>query len=402
MATKSMVSEFALARRLCYLRVNLDTILNNTRKLKAKCAAHTEVMSVLKGNAYGHGAVPVARHLEKNGFTYFAVATSLEGEELRQGGVKGFIQILGNAAPDEIPNYYKNSLVPTVATMEFLSAWVRYWTSHADKDKKNPGPEIGQVVIKVDTGLSRNGCQPEVLPELYQFCKNNGIPVHSIMTQFAQAMDDHTFTKKQYDMYLKLVEPYRKADGIKLHVSNTPALFHGIGNELDYIRMGISLFGQPPGTSDLAVKFTKECGLEPSLVWMAKPTLVKVLEPGRVVGYDKTYECKETETIATLPVGYADGYNRLLTGKGIVSSKEGVECPVVGRVSMDAITIKIPEEAKGCEEFQAITDTFNDINSVVAISRLTNTLPMEVLGRLDSRIPRLFIVDGEIKTADCI
>ena len=69
---------------------------------------------------------------------------------------------------------------------------------------------------------------------------------------------------------------------------------------------------------------------------------------------------------------------------------------------MDAITIKIPEEAKGCEEFQAITDTFNDINSVVAISRLTNTLPMEVLGRLDSRIPRLFIVDGEIKTADCI
>ena len=88
--------------------------------------------------------------------------------------------------------------------------------------------------------------------------------------------------------------------------------------------------------------------------------------------------------------------------KGSVLYILGVKCPVVGRVSMDAITIKVPEEAKDCQEFQAIADDFNEFNSVTAISRLTNTLPMEVLGRLDSRIPRLFIVDGQLKTADSI
>lgn len=398
-----IISPFLLAKRSCYLRVNLDRILTNARKLKAKCAEHTELMCVLKGNAYGHGAVPVAKHLEKNGFTNFAVATSLEGEELRQAGVRGYIQILGNAAPAEIPTYYKNSLVPTVATLEFLKSWEKFYkngTCHVTETIYS-GASQGEVVLKIDTGMSRNGCQPEDLMELYQFCRLNGIHVHSIMTQFAGALENTEFTQKQYDSFLKTVEPFR-SDGVKLHVSSTPPALLGIGTDLDFIRCGISLLGHPPDASKLGVKLTRDLGLEPALAWIAQPTLVKTLSPGRMVGYGCTYTCEETETIATLTFGFGDGFSRDLAGKSAVITKEGLVCPVVGRISMDAITIKLPDEAKNSDEFIVISDDFNDINSVTSLCIILNTVPMELGSRLTSRVPRLYVVDGKLVTGNSL
>lgn len=393
--SKNITAEFDLAKRSTYLRIDLDKILNNIRILKQKCSEHTEVIAVVKANAYGHGSVAVAKYLESHGLRHFAVASALEGEELRQAGIKANIHVLGSGCKEEISTSYDNNLIPTAASVEFLSAWVEHCKSKSTKN----GAVVyaGQVVIKIDTGMSRNGCQPEELQALVEFCRAKHIPIHSMMTHFAQSWDDPVFTKQQYDLFLQTVEPYRSS-GIKFHVANSGAIVNGVGTDLDFVRPGISMLGQPPDTSEFGITKTRELGLRPAVCWLAKPSLVKRLLPGRKVGYDQTYTCKVSETIATIPLGYADGYLRNMFDIGQLTTLDGVVCPVVGRVSMDGITIKLPDEVKECREFYVMTDDFNMTNSAVAISKQTNTIPYEVCTNLDRRLPRIYIADTKIVT----
>ncbi|XP_045213701.2 alanine racemase-like [Mercenaria mercenaria] len=392
------LKEFSLARRPTYIKVNLETILDNLKILKTYLAKHTEIIAVVKANAYGHGAVGVSRFLEKHGISHFAVATALEGEELRAAGIHCNIQVLGNASEDEISTLYENRLIPTAANVKFLSSWLRHWRQQQRNTLgvENVGP-VGSVVIKVDSGMSRNGCQPGQLRSLVEFCENNNIPIHSIMTHFAQSWDNPDFTQTQMNTFTETVAPYRKR-GIKLHVANSGAILNNIGVDLDYVRPGISMYGQPPDTSEFGINTTKKAGLKPAISWYAKTSIVNDLDPGRVVGYDQTYKCTENERIAVIPVGYADGYLRNMFKNGYVSTLDGVVCPVVGRVSMDAITVKLPEEAKECREFILLASDFNDLNSAVAISKIQNTIPYEVCTNIANRVPRLYEFSGDTVT----
>lgn len=390
MATSStFASEFALANRSTYLRIDLDRILNNIRILKQQCSEKTVIMAVIKANAYGHGSVPLAKYLQRHSSQDFAVASAQEGEELRQAEITGNIHVLGSGCVEETPTCYENSLIPTAASVGFLQSWADYWRSKSSAD-------IGQVVIKIDTGMSRNGCQPEELASLVECCDSNNIPIHSMMTHFAQSWDDPEFTKQQYDVFLKAIEPYRSR-GLKFHVSNSGAIVNGVGTDLDYVRPGISMYGQPPDTSEFGLTKTRDLGLKPAIAWLARPSLVKRLLPGRKVGYDQTYTCEVSETIATIPLGYADGYLRNMFGVGSLTTMNGTVCPVVGRVSMDGITIKLPDEVKECREFHVIKDDFNMANSALAIAKQTNTIPYEVCTNLDRRLPRVYIADGQIE-----
>lgn len=389
---------FTLARRPTYVKVNLDQILENLKRLKEHLAPHTEFIAVVKANAYGHGSVAVSRFLEKHGITHFAVATALEGEELRNAGIHCNIQVLGNACADDIPTLYENRLIPTVANETFLAEWLRHWRQRQRNTLGGEnGRRAGTVAIKLDSGMSRNGCQPEQLRSLIEYCENNSIPIHSIMTHFAQSWDDPEFTQTQMNTFMETVAPYREK-GIKLHVANSGAILNKIGVDLDYVRPGISMYGQPPDTSEFGITSTKNFGLKPAIKWFVKASSVNDLAPGRVVGYDKTYRCTQYEKIAVLPIGYADGYLRNMFGSGYVTTLDGVPCPVVGRISMDAITIKLPEEVKDCQEFLLMTSDFSDTNSCVAISKIQNTIPYEVCTNISSRVPRLYEIGGETVT----
>ncbi|KAL3876224.1 hypothetical protein ACJMK2_034094 [Sinanodonta woodiana] len=341
--------EFALAKRNTCLRINLDTILNNIGILKMQFSEHTDVIAVIKANAYGHGSVEVARYLSRHGIHHFAVAAPSEGKVLRQAGVTDFIQ-------------------------------VRTF--------------IGSVVIKVDSGMSRNGCQPEDLVSLMEFCLENGVHVHSIMTHFSQAWDDPNFTKIQLETFLKAASPYRKR-GIKLHAANSAGIIRGFGVDLDFIRPGIAIYGQPLDNMPSTIALYEELGLRPALAWLARPTLIKTLGPGRVVGYDQTYKCKNEEIVATFPVGYADGYNRLLSGKGLITSIYGTPCSVIGRVSMDAITVKLQENIE-CQDYFILQDDFTSPNSITHVANELKTITYEVCTRLSQRLPRLYIGDGQL------
>ncbi|WAQ96879.1 ALR-like protein [Mya arenaria] len=389
--------EFAFARRPTFLRVDLDVLLNNLKILKGQLSAHTEIIAVVKANAYGHGGPRVARFLERHGVSHFAVATALEGEELRTAGVHGNIQVFGNASVEEIGTMYENRLIPTIADVDFLSAWLAHWR----KRERNTlgvenGPDmVGCVVIKVDSGMSRNGCQPEKLPEIVDFCDNYRVPVHSIMTHFAQSWDDPVFTQQQMDTFMAAVKPYRTR-GVKLHVANSGAIVNKVGTDLDFVRPGISMYGQAPDTSEFGVNTSQKLGLRPVISWYAKASMVNRLQPERVVGYDKTYKCNTTETIAVIPVGYADGFLRSYD-KLSVQTLDGTQCPLVGRVSMDAITVRLPEEASNARVFQLMTPDYTNVNSAVAMARHERTIPYEVCTNLDKRVPRLYFLDGAVR-----
>lgn len=232
------------------MKIDLDALSNNVRILKSLCSQHTDFIAVLKANAYGHGSVELARHLRDIGVKHIAVASPWEGIELRQAGIEGYIQIFGTASEEEIPDLVEYDLTPTVGTIDFLKEWVLY----TRRDKCSNFilfPEFEddnrrQVVLKMDTGMSRNGCQPEDLDHLVDFCDDNEIKIHSIMTHFAAAWDNPSFTKSQLETFLRVAQKYRDR-AIKLHAANSAGTLLGYGTDLDFVRPGIAMYGLPPG-----------------------------------------------------------------------------------------------------------------------------------------------------------
>ncbi|XP_046584684.1 alanine racemase-like [Haliotis rubra] len=242
--------------------------------------------------------------------------------------------------------------------------------------------------------MSRNGCQTHDFPYLIEFCQTHGLTIHSVMTHFSQAWDNPHFTKQQLNSFMTLVEPLR-ASGVKVHVANSAAIIRGLGTQLDFIRPGICMYGLPPDPSTETAELVESLGLRPVLSWRARPTLIKQLPQGRVVGYDNTYMTRGTETIATFSLGYADGYNRLLSNRGVVSlDEDGLQLPVVGRVSMDAITVRLDKPKPSSTTFNIITDDFTSPNSVTKMAASLGTIPYEVTTSLAARLPRVFVAGG--------
>ncbi|CAG5130353.1 unnamed protein product [Candidula unifasciata] len=393
---KPNLDEFSQAGRSTYLRVDLEAIWNNIQILKGKCSEKTEVIAVVKANAYGHGSVEVARYLNKCGLFHFAVATALEGKELRENGVTGYIQVLGNCVEEEINMMLKYNLTPTATNLQFIKKWAASIAQHYERVPSN-GMLINvdtdwdkpKVVIKVDTGMSRNGCQCKELKSLMEACENNGIPVHSIMTHFAQAWDDPLSTQEQLKRFLEATKSYR-CMGVKVHAANSAAIMQGYATDLDFVRPGIAMYGLAPEPTPEAAAMMQTMGLRPALAWIARPCLIKSLDAGRKVGYNQAYRLKQQERIATFSFGYADGYNRLLSGKGVLTDVSGKEYEIVGRVSMDAVTVRVDDSVTVQTPFYVIRDDYNSPNSASNIAQMLDTIPYEIGTSLSIRLPRIY------------
>nr|KAG5698967.1 hypothetical protein BaRGS_033480 [Batillaria attramentaria] len=286
----------------------------------------------------------------------------------------------GNCVKEEIDILRPYQLTPTVSTSTFLKQWAQ-WSSPLQTGVIPP------VVIKVDSGLSRNGCQPEEVPRLMTLCSELGVPVHSIMTHFAQAWDDENFTRQQLQTFLTAVQPYRQ-QGVKVQAANSEAVIRGIGNDLDFVRPGICLFGLPPAKDEESAKFVHDLGIRPVLSWIARPNLLKVLSPGRHIGYDQTYAVEKEETIATFSIGYGDGYNPQLADKGVLTSPTGQEYPVVGKVSMDAITVKVDQDTDLSTPFFVYKDDYTSHNSLNGIARMTGNHVVQESTPLSDLMPQ--------------
>lgn len=346
--------------RPTWLEIDLARLGDNYRYLRGQLPIRTRMMAVIKADAYGHGAVAVARALLELGCRRFAVATAGEGAALRAAGIEAPLHLLGNLHPQEAAEVLAAGLIPTLASLEPAQAYAAL------------GGKIAH--LKIDTGMHRVGVSPADFPSFLADVEALGIKVEGIMTHFASSDQDPDFTKLQLERFLAAAGPYR--GGRILHAANSAALLNWPESHLDLVRPGIALYG-----------LHRHPGLAPILTWQARATQFRYLPAGEKVGYGGTYQ-SSGEWMATLPLGYADGFPRGLSSRGWVRLGEQL-LPVRGRVSMDQITVTIPGPLPPEAVFTIAGADYSPA-SLSGMAEILDTIPYETVARLSPRLPRVY------------
>jgi len=355
--------------RPAWLEISLSALAHNYELLASR-APRSRLIAVVKANAYGHGAVPVGRHLRKLGAGFFAVATSGEAAELRQAGLDEPILLLGALHPGNAADVARAGAIPSITQLEAARAFAA----------AAPGAEVH---LKVDSGMGRVGVPPASLAGLVAGVEELGLKIGGIYTHFAVADEDPRETKRQLDAFTAAVNALPRR--YPLHVANSAALLNNTGVDFDFVRPGLALYGLSP---DMKSSF----GLCPILSWKAQPTQVKRPPAGHGVGYGLTYHTDGDEWIATLPFGYADGFFRALSNLGWVKYSGGY-ARVVGRVSMDQTTVSLPAAVGLDEVFEVVTPDLDPRTSLTGRARQLGTINYELATALDLRLPRVYLED---------
>ncbi len=373
-----------------YAEINLDAVSHNIAQIEQRIGKDTKIMGVIKADGYGHGAVPIGKELERMESLWgYAVATAEEGEILRRNGLKKPILVLGAVFPEKYGILSKNEIRPTVYSMKQAGELERF----AEK-----WGCVLKVHLKIDTGLSRLGFQvtEEAAEELAQIAGMPHIIVEGIFTHFAMAdARDKTMAKEQLRQFQKMKEMMSRR-GISIpisHCANSAAMIDLPESGMSLVRAGISLYGMWPSG-----EVRKEnLDLQPALSLKSRIVFLKELEPGRTISYGATYETKKRQRIATIPVGYADGYPRSLSNRGYVLI-HGKPAPVCGRICMDqfmADVTDIPEAEEGDEVTLVGKDGAREI-SMEEIGDLSGRFNYEFACDLGKRIPRVYRKEGKI------
>lgn len=373
-----------------YAEINLDAVSHNIAQIEQRIGKDTKIMGVIKADGYGHGAVPIGKELEKMESLWgYAVATAEEGEILRRNGLKKPILILGAVFPEKYGILAKNEIRPTVYSMKQAGELERFAGKRGC---------VLKVHLKIDTGLSRLGFQvtEEAAEELAQIAGMPHIIVEGIFTHFAMAdARDKTMAKEQLRQFQKMKE-MMSCRGISIpisHCANSAAMIDLPESGMSLVRAGISLYGMWPSG-----EVRKEnLDLQPALSLKSRIVFLKELEPGRTISYGATYETKKRQRIATIPVGYADGYPRSLSNRGYVLI-HGKPAPVCGRICMDqfmADVTDIPEAKEGDEVTLVGKDGAREI-SMEEIGDLSGRFNYEFACDLGKRIPRVYRKEGKI------
>lgn len=378
-----------------YASVNLDAIKSNLEQMKSNIQKDTMITAVIKTDGYGHGAVPIAHEIEEYSYLFgFAVATIEEAVILRKSGIKKPIIILGFTFPDA----YKDIVTYDIRPAVFKEDMARELSMEAVKQKKTV-----HFHLKVDTGMSRIGMMPEEssIP-LVQIIKNlPNVEIEGIFTHFAKAdMMDKGPTDIQIKKFTSFIEKLENAD-IRIpihHCSNSAGIVEIPDANMDMVRAGITLYGLWPSDE---VK-QDIISLTPVLELKSHIVYIKEIESGTQVSYGGTYQATDKRRIATIPVGYGDGYPRSMSGKGYVLIK-GKKAPILGRVCMDQFMVDVTD-IQEAEEFMEVTLIGKDENEILSmeeIGTISGRFNYELACDLGKRIPRVYLKNGkEVKTKD--
>lgn len=317
----------------CYKEIDLDIIEKNFDALKALTKEGVKAMAVVKADAYGHGAVQVAEKL-KNKADFFAVATAREGVELRENGIEQPILVLSYCAPAEYDLLLRYGITPTI--------------SSAQDARILGGKAVGmgqncKIHIAVDTGMSRIGFSDNdnSIMQIKEIAKMSGLTIEGIFSHFAKAdYKDKTSANRQtqrFENFVKRLEEEGVSIPIK-HICNSAGLIEFNVQHYDMVRMGIALYGLYPSGEVQKDKVH----LEPAMKVVAHVIHIKEIDEGTPVGYGESYVAKENRRIATVSIGYADGYNRSFSDTGYVMIC-GKKAPVIGRVCMDLVVVDVSD-----------------------------------------------------------
>lgn len=371
--------------RTTFIEIDLAALTANFKALERQ-ASNAKVMCVLKANAYGHGLIECARHLEKLGAPYFGVALLQEGIELREAGIKTPILAFAAILEDEIEHFIKYDIDLTASSLDKMKAIARV----AGKLGKK-----ARVHLKVDTGLARIGMRTDTINCLFEEAlSSRSCQVVGVYTHLAKAeAEDPTFTLRQLERFkqaLRFFDEHNQPMPLR-HLANSAGTLRFRECHLDMVRPGLALYGVYPAAHLKRPEFT----LRPVLNLKSKVVYFKVVVGGGGVSYSHTWTAPRDTRVVTIPVGYGDGYLRRLSNRADVLIR-GKRYPIIGNICMDQFMVAInDDEAFNGDEVTLIGSQGSETIAIEELALRAQTVPQEVMTSLNLRIPRIYTNQDE-------
>lgn len=378
-----------------YAKVDLDAIktnINNIRKHIHMKDKSVKVMAVIKADGYGHGAIPISRELEKLDIDYIAVAIYQEGVLLRKEGVKTPILVLGNTPKEAYRDLIKYDLAQTVYSVKMGKALEVVARENKTRIR---------IHIKIDTGMGRIGVRAigtsasETVERLMPLLNQPHLDVEGIFTHFSKADEvEREYTLEQIRLFDNLIHEM-EVKGVKpelVHCSNSAGLINYHEANYNMVRAGIALYGLYPSE-----EMKPLINLKPVLSVISRIVFVKEAKAGEKISYGGIYTTTRDSRIATIPIGYADGYSRALSNKGHVVI-HGQYAPVIGRVCMDMLLVDVTD-IKGVvenDEVYLIGGTNDCQVTVDDLAKHMHTINYEVVCLIGKRVPRVYVKENEV------
>ena len=369
--------------RPTYAEIRLDAVRHNLEALRSLLAPGVKVLGVVKADAYGHGAVPVARTLVAGGIDMLGVALVEEGAELREAGVATPVLVMGTIPRDEVASLIAHDLQPTVVNEETAR--------EIDREAARQG-RVVQAHLKVDTGMNRLGVRAEAAVETAEAVARLGhLRLEGVYTHFACAEErNQTETREQLRRFGEVLAALSSGPAT-VHAANSAALIGVPESHFNMVRPGLALYGVHSHPDEV-----EKVTLEPALTLRSSVVHLKPVRRGEGVSYGLTWRAERDSLIGVLPIGYGDGYPWALSNRGRVRIGTGDEarlCPVVGRVCMDATMVDltdVPGARSGLEATLIEADGASPL-SVARIAEAVGTIPYEILTGLSKRVPRRYV-----------
>lgn len=374
--------------RRTWAEIDLDAIKHNYTILRRKIGENVKFLGVVKADAYGHGAVHIARTLQELEADYLAVSSLDEAMELRANGIVMPILILGHTPTEQVPNLIENNITQTVTC---LAKAYEYNSAASALGKKL------RVHMKVDTGMSRLGvlCAGRHFETgvdgIVDSCGMPNLDVEGIFTHFAVSdekdADSVEYTKRQFELFKNTVAAVEERMGRRIaihHCANTGAVALYPETYMDMVRPGLLLYG--------CGEFAEELGLRPAMALKAMINTIKIYDEGTDISYGRMFTTSGPTRIGVIPYGYADGFFRCLSNRCSIMTASG-PAPQRGRICMDMSMIDLsglPDVGVGDE-----VEIFGPHNPVEKLAELAGTVPYELVCAVSKRVPRVYIKNGE-------
>lgn len=375
----------AIINRPTWAEINLTNLSSNINSIKKFIGKDLEIMAVVKADAYGHGSVEVAKHTENSGIDWFGVALPSEGLELRQNGIKKPILCLGSFWLGQENLLLENDLTPVIYQLD------RAKRLNEVSRFRNKATNIH---IKIDTGMGRIGLRPEEIENFInelKYLKN--LQVEGIMTHFPAADDlsQNEFTNSQIRLFNEIVHKFVKNGFSPKYrdLANSPGAIAHKSSHGNLVRLGGIIYGLG---EDVLPKGIEKPALEPVLSLYSKIAHLKVVPKGETLGYGRTFTTQRESHIATIPIGYQDGYVRALSNRGRVIINKSF-APIVGRISMDWSLVDVTdiEDVKNDNKVTLIGMEGNLEITAEQIAKINDTISYEITCGINRRVTRKYV-----------
>ena len=371
-----------------WAEINLNNLLNNIEEIKKKSTG-SEIIGVVKANAYGHGAVEISKALLSCNVKKLAVANIVEAIELREHDITAPIMLLGISEEFAIDSLLNYDVEPTVSTLHFAEK--------LNETAKSRNKNI-KIHIALDSGMGRIGFKNNIkdIEDIISISKLSNLNIDSIFSHFSTADSmDKSYSKKQMDIYNSIINKLKER-GLtinKRNLSNSAAIIDIPESHYNYVRPGIIQYGYYPSNE----VNKDDINIKPVLTWKTRIVHIKEVDENEYIGYGKTYKTNRKTIVATLPVGYADGYSRGLSNKGKVIIN-GKLAPIIGNVCMDQFMVDVTdiENVQTGDEVILLGSDGNVKFDADDMADIINTISYEVLCLIGRRAPRVYIKDNKV------